>query len=1008
MGISWRKRNPALDLPSRDWAALPCDILWVILSLVPQADILRGAGLVCASWRRLALDEPILWRRIDLPAEEDEDVDPPAGWQAMTRAAVRRSAGRCEYFRGRVDDDVLLFLAHSAPLLRSLHLTSRFDMPGEELMTAVAKKLPLLEQLVISRGRSENESLVALVDHCPRLQLLDVGGCHTFFLMSHTLRTRLQSKIKDLRLPRMIYLGGRLQGLQRKPPPTDGSQKIGRSFLSSCDLHVNGSILPYPIARYGNQHSAAPALPPRARRPSSSPGERTAQLLPDELAAPAPFPGERTAQLLPDELAALLLSPASAPPNLLPVERAAPSPPGRARRPSSAQLLTRRARRRCPSPDERAAAASPGVCAVYSPFSCAPHHQCCCRRGRDWAALPCDILWVILSLVPQADILRGAGLVCASWRRLALDEPLLWRRIDLHPEEDEDVDPPAGWQAMTRAAVRRSAGRWRCEYFRGRVDDDVLLFLAHSAPLLRSLHLTSRFDMPGEELMTAVAKKLPLLEQLVISRGRSENESLVALVDHCPRLQLLDVGGCHTFFLMSHTLRTRLQSKIKDLRLPRMIYLGGRLQGLQRKPPVSRCDLDRVIIYLILDIVCWNVRGLNDQARKDTVHATLSNTTYHIACIQETKLDFIDYQTAGYIGGFRLRSFAHRPVIGTRGGILLLWDEDHASISNIHIGTHLLSADVTICGTAFKITTVYDPSPDAEKASFLDEAIAEKPADNDAKWLILGDSRRGRRLRLIHDHFSAVLGAPPPRSLDFNWEAIQPSVEALDDLGIPFSEEEILATIQARPADKAPGPDGFTIEFFCACWPILKLDFMKVIDAFSELSVDNLGIINPANVVLLPKKEGADTVADFRPISLIHIVPKIIAKAMAIRLQAKMNDIISPCQSAFISSRSIHDNFMYVRGAARRLHQRRSPALIIKLDIAKAFDSVRWDYILDLLQRRGFRNRWSAWIALLFSTSISRILLNGFAGYEIVHGRGLRQGDLLSPLLFDIAMDPLL
>jgi exonuclease III len=147
------------------------------------------------------------------------------------------------------------------------------------------------------------------------------------------------------------------------------------------------------------------------------------------------------------------------------------------------------------------------------------------------------------------------------------------------------------------------------------------------------------------------------------------------------------------------------------------------------------------MLGLILDILCWNVRGLNDQARKDTVHATLSSTTCHIACIQETKLDFIDHQTAGYIGGFRLCSFSHRPATGTRGGILLLWDEDHVSISNIHIGTHLLSADVSIksCGTVFKITTVYGPSSDADKESFLQEATAEMPADPHAKWLILGD-----------------------------------------------------------------------------------------------------------------------------------------------------------------------------------------------------------------------------------------------------------------------------
>jgi hypothetical protein len=234
----------------RDWAALPRDVLWVILSLVPQDDILRTAGLVCASWRRLAVDEPLLWQRIDLPAEEDEDGHPPSGWKARACAAVRRSAGRCESYRGRVNPGFLLFLARryarnhgslsqdltisltytspqstyhddqilisiafltrtipcwllcSAPLLRSLHVTSRFDMPSEKFMTVLAKTLPLLEQLVMSRGHlGDGASLVALVDHCPRLRLLDAAGCSANHWISDTLLARLESRIKDLRLP---------------------------------------------------------------------------------------------------------------------------------------------------------------------------------------------------------------------------------------------------------------------------------------------------------------------------------------------------------------------------------------------------------------------------------------------------------------------------------------------------------------------------------------------------------------------------------------------------------------------------------------------------------------------------------------------------------------------------------------------------------------------------------------------------------------------------------------
>jgi mannosylglycoprotein endo-beta-mannosidase len=260
---------------------------------------------------------------------------------------------------------------------------------------------------------------------------------------------------------------------------------------------------------------------------------------------------------------------------------------------------------------------------------------------------------------------------------------------------------------------------------------------------------------------------------------------------------------------------------------------------------------------------------------------------------------------------------------------------------------------------------------------------------------------------IVFNHFSSTIGHGPPRTSDFNWAGLHFTDPSLEHLGDPFTEEEVRNAINQMPGDKAPGPDGFTGAFFKRCWGIIKDDIMKVVHLFEALHSENFHWLNSANIVLVPKKDGAEEVTDFRPISLIHAIAKIVAKMIANRLAPLMNELVSNAQSAFIKKRSIHDNFLYVKNLATRLHRNKTPALLFKLDIRKAFDSVRWDYIIDLLQRRGFPSRFRNWIVALLFTATSRVLLNGVAGAPMRHGRGLRQGDPLSPLLFVLAIDPL-
>ncbi|GAU43105.1 hypothetical protein TSUD_373000 [Trifolium subterraneum] len=165
--------------------------------------------------------------------------------------------------------------------------------------------------------------------------------------------------------------------------------------------------------------------------------------------------------------------------------------------------------------------------------------------------------------------------------------------------------------------------------------------------------------------------------------------------------------------------------------------------------------------------------------------------------------------------------------------------------------------------------------------------------------------------------------------------------------------------------------------------------------------------INSTFITLIPKVDSPHSLNDFRPISLVGSLYKILAKVLANRLRMVVGRVIFESQTAFVKDRQILDGILIANEAVDEARKTKKELLLFKVDFEKAYDSVDWGYLDAVMGKMSFPVLWRKWIKECVCTATASVLVNGSPTDEFPLERGLRQGEPLSPFLFLVAVEGL-
>jgi len=206
----------------------------------------------------------------------------------------------------------------------------------------------------------------------------------------------------------------------------------------------------------------------------------------------------------------------------------------------------------------------------------------------------------------------------------------------------------------------------------------------------------------------------------------------------------------------------------------------------------------------------------------------------------------------------------------------------------------------------------------------------------------------------VFNHFTEHFAAPNvvrPRALDLNFRLL--SYREGAELVKPFTLDEVKIAVWDCESYKSPSPDGVNFGFIKDFWEDMKVEILRFVTDFHQNGKLSKGI-NNTFITLIPKKDCPQSLNDFRPISLVGSLYKVLAKLLANRLQNVIGSVFSYTQSAFVKGRQILDGILIVNEAKNL----KKYLLLFKVDFEKAYDSVDWNYLDDVMKKMAFATLW--------------------------------------------------